>query len=55
MSKEKAKVEAVVDLKAGVIEVKIYGSRKLIEEFVEELKDAQDRKEIELLKLEIKN
>jgi len=55
MSKEKAKVAVEVDLKEGVIEVKIYGSEELLMEFLEELKDAQERGEIELLKLEIKN
>jgi len=55
MSKEKAMVEAVVDLKDGVIEVKIFASEGLIKEFLEELQDAQERGEIIIEKLEIKN
>jgi len=53
--REQVKVAVEVDLSKGQIEIKIYGSKELIEEFLEELEDAQERGEIIIEKIEIKS
>ena len=44
-----AKVE--VTIKDGVIEMKIYGSQKLITELIEQILEAEERGEIEIEKI----
>ncbi|MCI4463610.1 MAG: hypothetical protein JHC30_05505 [Caldisericum sp.] len=55
MDREKAEVEVKADLSKGEMEIKIYGSKELIGELLAELKDSQERGEVEIKKLEIQN
>ena len=52
-AKEKAKVEVVINVESGKIDCTIYAPDEMIQEFIEQLKDAEQRGEIIIEKIEI--